>query len=124
MNATVDVPRDIHSRLLGSFAAHSADEIIRDGGRRGDVMIGDGPGEVLAWLLQTDPDRSMLVLADLMAQLRVHHSDAPDPQIRLADVLDALSFAFPTDFSDADKKAFTTAARTRVSGFYGGDPDE
>lgn len=123
MNGTVAVPRDVHSRLLAGFIASDADQIIRDGGQRGDVMIGDGPGEVFAWLWESDRGQCMMSLAGLVAELRKHNPEAPEPPIRLTDVLDALRLAFPHSFPTAEKEAFAAAARSRVPR-YGSDPDE
>lgn len=123
MNGTIEVPSDIHSRLLAGFIARQADLFITEGGTRGNVMIDDNGGEVLAWLWRTNPDQCMTRLADLMAELRVHSPRAPEPPIRLSDVIDELRMAFPNDFSDDEFTAFATSARSQVPRYYGGDPD-
>lgn len=123
MNGTIEVPTDIYSRLLSGFIARQADIIITDGGVRGNVMVDDATGEVLAWLWRANPGQCMIRLADLIAELRIHHLQAPEPPIRLSDVIDGLLFGFPSDFSDDERSAFAAAARSQVAGYYGPDPD-
>lgn len=125
MNDTLTVPADVYRRLVVGFTVGLADVIITgNGSTRGQVLIGDPGGEVFAWLWRNDQDRCMSYFADLVAELRVHHRQAPEPAIRLSDVLDGLRFSWPDDFSRSDREAFAAAARSDVPRYFGSDPNE
>lgn len=125
MDDPIAVPQSIYRRLITGFNVGLADNIITEHGSTRDlVLVGDPGGEVFAWLWRTDPDQCMMHLADLIASLRVHHPQAPEPLIRLADLIDGFRMSFPQDFSQDEFSAFASAAEARVPGFYGGDPNE
>lgn len=121
---TMDVPQDVAGLLETGFVGFHADQIIDRGGVRGDVMhVGDPVGTVFAWLWQQDPNRCMMRLAELLAQLR-DSANAPVPPIRLTDLIEGFQFAWPHDFTDAEQQAFTQMAAATVQGYYGRDPNE
>lgn len=78
---------------------------------------------VLAWLWHMNQDLTMIFLADLVAQLRVHHRAAPIPALRLEDLLAGLHLAMPKDFDGKELDVLTAKARREVPGYYGSDPN-
>ncbi|WP_280497619.1 hypothetical protein [Nocardia asiatica] len=119
LSATAEMPWRVRELLLAGFCAREADQAIRVlGARRGDFQhAGDSLGAVLAWLWRTAPQEAMECLATYLAELRTYHPDAPQPPIRLDDVLAALQLA--ADFTDDEYQALCARARTDVQKYYG-----
>jgi hypothetical protein len=119
MSVASEMPWRVRELLLAGFCSREADRAIREfGATRGDFLhAGDGLGAVLAWLWRTSPDEAMECLATYLAELRNRHPDAPQPPIRLDDVLGALQLA--ADLTDEEYKALCARARTEVQKYYG-----
>ncbi|MFA4085269.1 hypothetical protein ONA92_26605 [Mycobacteroides salmoniphilum] len=118
MNIQENVPASIRRRLLSGFVADAANDIIRTKAQMGGdlVLVGDSAGAVFQWLWQTDPDETVLRVADLMSEIHRHNAN-PDPDITLDEVLEALERAMP----DTPRAAFADIAaecRKRVPNFY------
>ncbi|MGY2033397.1 hypothetical protein [Nocardia gipuzkoensis] len=119
LSAVAEMPWRVRELLLAGFCAQEADQAIRVlGARRGAFQhAGDSLGAVLAWLWRTAPEEAMECLATYLAELRNHHPDAPQPPIRLDDVLTALQLA--ADFTGEEYQALCARARTDVQKYYG-----
>lgn len=117
--------RRVLETLLAGYAAAAADRILRDRPVRGRwIHPGDDTGWVIAWLWGSGrPGQLMLFLADLVGELREHRPDAPDPKLRLDDLLDGLDWAMPPGFDGAELAALVARARAEVPSFYGSDPN-
>ncbi|MBN7567130.1 hypothetical protein ACM0AZ_25200 [Mycobacteroides abscessus subsp. massiliense] len=118
MNIQENVPASIRRRLLSGFVAHTANDIIRTKAKMGGklVLVGDSAGAVFQWLWQTDPDETVLRIADLMAEIHRHNAN-PDPDITLDEVLEAFERAMP-DMSRLAFADIATECRKRVPKFY------
>ncbi|WP_157574602.1 type II toxin-antitoxin system Phd/YefM family antitoxin [Nocardia jejuensis] len=123
MSPATDVPAAIRHAMLTGFFSQEADTAIHlFGARRGDFLhIGDSFGFVFAWLWRTAPSEAMEHLAGYLAQLRDHNRDAPQPPIRLDDVLGALQLA--ADIADDEYQAICDRARTDVQRWYSATSD-
>lgn len=123
MSPSADVPNDVREALLNGFFAQEADTAINlFGARRGNFLhIGDSFGKVFAWLWRDFPDEAMEHLAGYLAQLRNHHRNAPQPPIRLDDVLGAMQLA--ADITDEEYQAICDRARTDVQRWYSSTTD-
>jgi hypothetical protein len=123
------LPRRVYETLKAGFTASSADwlirQILRDRpGQEPRVLhLGDPFGRVFAWVWHDDQDQAMLLLADLLAELRNAHPRAGEinPPIRLDEVLGGLRLALPHGFDDY--QAVVDKARQEVQGYYGADPN-
>lgn len=111
--------------LLVGYAEAAANRILRDQPERDRWLHpGDDTGRVIAWLWRSGrADRLMLFLADLVAELRDHNVDAPDPKLRLDDLLRGLEWAMPNGFDGDELAALVARAREEVPRYYGADPN-
>ncbi len=111
--------------LLSGFAQNEADDLIREGHTRGEpIHPGDPVGKVVAWLWTSGQHWQMTdFVGSLMAQLRHHHPDAPEPALRLADVLLGLPMALPHEFPDSEVEPLLATLREGVPRLFAKDPD-
>lgn len=95
MNIQENVPPSIRSRLLSGFIADVANDIVRTKVQMGGslVLVGDMAAAVFEWLWDTDPNETVLRVADLMSA--IHRHPNPDPDITLDQVLEALERSMP-----------------------------
>jgi hypothetical protein len=124
MATSVEVPTDVMSTLLAGFVAGEAVRTLQSldthGARPTLVHLRDSFGRVFAWAWEQDHTMAMILLADYLAELRVHGPGAPEvePPIRLDEVLNGLRIAVPEGFTDYDE--VVNAARNEVPpGLYG-----
>lgn len=116
---------DVIDVLLHGLARAEADDLIREGHTRGDpIHPGDLVGRVAAWLWLSG-QRSTLVdfIATLVGELRHHHPDAPEPRLRLADVLAGMTLALPGDFPDDQVRPLIETLRKNVPDWFSTHPD-
>ena len=76
MASSVAVPTEVMSSLLAGFAAGSAARTLKSIKTRKTrpkiLHPGDSFGRVFAWVWKHDRNRAMILLADYLAELRVH----------------------------------------------------
>ena len=118
MASSVEVPTDVLSTLLAGFVAREAARSLQStrGTRPSLLQPGDSFGRVFAWAWARDHTMAMILLADYLAELRVHGPGAPDvtPPISLDEVLNALRIALPEGIADYEQ--VVEAARRDVAG--------
>ncbi|MDV7193289.1 hypothetical protein [Mycolicibacterium fortuitum] len=119
MHPGADVPPRIQQRLVTGFVARTADLLVRDAEPEhlGIVAVSDAGGEIFAWLWRTNPDDAVLRMAELMAEIHIHHP-TPRPDITFEAVLAAFERAMPYDFTHEEYSAFSAECRARVPAFY------
>lgn len=119
--ATRPIPLRIRRILQGGFIASAADRIIEGWGRRGranHLHLGGLTGEVIAYLWADDHDEAMIFLADLLAQLNVHHPEAGTfGPVSLDELLRGLRLCMPRGFDELD--ALAVKAQEDVAEYYG-----
>ncbi|MBF6216229.1 hypothetical protein IU487_35120 [Nocardia puris] len=120
MAVEADVPAEIREQLLGGYFAYEADFAIRGlRAKRGNfIHIGDPFGKMFVWLWRTAPDDAMRHLAGYLVELR-NHPDAPDPPIRLDDVLDALGMTIHLEGRRKEYEEICARARAEVQAYFG-----
>jgi hypothetical protein len=126
----VTLPAEVFDHLVSGFIRGTADDALRmeinqqGEGHTALRHLGDPLGHVFAFILNSDPDRAMLFLADYLATIRAQHDRRriPGPPPRLTDVLHALRLALPDHLQES--YPFVAAkARAEVRRYYGKDPD-
>ena len=119
----VAVPHSIYETLRGGFVAATAEAVVgfmRDGEHR-VILLGSAFGRVFAWMWSRDRDQGMIMLADLLANIRGRQEIYEDsPPVRLDEILHALPLCLPTEFSDF--REVVKMARSDVRKYYGADP--
>jgi len=131
-----DQYREIREALLSSAATGLATRILRgeardrreghSSGPGSPLHPGDDTGRVIAWLWRNEgPDVTANFVADLLAELRVHHPMRLEPLIRLDDLLADLPMALGIEprLTDPEIKEIVDSLRQRVPAFYGADPN-
>jgi hypothetical protein len=121
--ASPQVPWSAYRKLRAAFVAHYADWTLSTL-RRNDyepgraVPVPDPVGAIFAWLWDTNRDEAAIMIADYMAELRVHGELAEDgPTVSFEDFLRGLRRAIPRSF--ADKAEVTPYLRREVPQYYG-----
>lgn len=111
-----DVPDNVLGPLLTAAACQEAELIIREYDPKSPYpRIGDSAGTILAWLWQFDPDRAVMFLADIVAELRHHNSRAPKkPRIKLSEILDVIDGAMPSGFPSTELATLRAKAAVDV----------
>lgn len=84
---TVEVPSAVLDSLLASAAVHAAHYKLCPPHPHSSALVfhpGDPFGKVVAWLWASgQPDRAAILVADYLAQMRVHNPNHPDDGHRL-----------------------------------------
>ncbi|WP_018685395.1 hypothetical protein [Actinokineospora enzanensis] len=120
---TVELPIQVFASLLDGYVKHTAERqlwrLTRRQGQARILNLDNHFGGVLAWTWGRDRDRAMVMLADLLAQLRDHHPlrHELEQAITLDELLRAVRIAIHPDF--AERAELIETARRRVPVFYG-----
>jgi hypothetical protein len=121
----IDVPHSIYTTLRAGFVAQTADAVV---GYMHDVAprvtdLGSAFGRVFAWEWSRDRDQAMIMLADLLANIRLRQelTEKTGPPVRLDEILRALPLCLPSKFSD--HREVVMLARKDVREYYGADPN-
>jgi hypothetical protein len=85
--------------------------------------LGSAFGRVFAWEWSRDRDQAMIMLADLLANIRLRQelTEKTGPPVRLDEILRALPLCLPSKFSD--HREVVMLARKDVREYYGADPN-
>ncbi|TKG61550.1 hypothetical protein [Prauserella endophytica] len=117
---SVTIPHEVYESLKAECTVGTATHMLAMLIRARDAVAhpGDGYGRVLAEIWNRDHDETVLFLADLLAELRVHHPLAGQvqPEVSLDELLGGLRFCLPSGFGEHDRLA--TYTRDHIHSYY------
>lgn len=126
----VTLPAVIFDHLVRGFISGMADDALgmefnqQAEGHAALRHLGSPLADVFALILDTDPRRATLFLAEYFIAIRAKHEQwrIPGPPPRLTDMLNAARLTLPDDLQET--YLFVAAsARAEVRRYYGEDPD-
>jgi len=123
---TVAVPHGIVRTLTAGFVADTAALLVRhmnDDPPR-ITLLGTPFGRVFAWAWSHDRDEAMIILSDLLANVRNEQEETGKgdaDRVRLDEILRALPLCLPAKF--ADYREVVRMARKEVREYLGSDPN-
>jgi hypothetical protein len=114
---------NLNSILITSFAIAEADLHLRGFRRTRDELFhpGDNFGKITYWLWRTDKSALWRMMADYMAEVRLHNPRAPEPALAFSKLLAGLKFALPSYVSAKESKLLVAEAAAKVPSYFGGD---
>lgn len=123
--AGITIPSDIYASLKAGFVTGMATTIVEHMDHEDPRITILNPAfvRVFLWEWQRDRDLAMIMLADLLGDIRgcQEMSDGDESPVVLDEILRALPLYLPSDFPEY--REIVTTARKDVRQYFGSDPN-